>query len=258
MWESILKFWESQSALANFLEIAGSGIALFTFAWGLRKKYLARQKFSSVKEWVGKNPHYPRSAKALRIIVVDDHPEDYPLDTLRRLGYSIVSVENLSLADIPTLLKYDCVFLDIAGVLVEDVKRGGLEILKRIKIPNGPFVVAVSSKGFDIAVSEFFMLADQRLKKPIPAADVEGVIENIFAQRFSAELAASRIDQRLFSSLPMSRSNKKSLASILKYLNDGKDLSNLRSRLLLMVSGDRIEKILTDIEQIRINYLRLP
>lgn len=258
MLNSIVTFWEGQSALANFLAVAGVSVTITLAAWRFWKGKWKRAKFVSITDWASRNVHYPNSAKALKIVVVDDAPIDYPLDTLRQLGYSVTSINSLSLAEVPSLLRYDCVFLDIAGVLIEDPIRGGLEILKRIKIPNGPFVVAVSSKGFDITVSEFFMLADQRLKKPIPAVDVEGVIENAYRQRYSAQYAAERIDSALGFPVHSRSSGKKIMDCILSFIATGQDLPVLRQRLSLMVAGGGIEKILADINLIRANHLRQP
>lgn len=171
MWEAFSKFFEGQSALANFLQIGGGVVTFILLAWRGGKWVLKRiqsNRLSTVSLWLTGKSLQSSSAKSLRIAVVDDHPDDYPLDSLRQLGYSVVHIASLGLGDIPTLLAYQCVLLDINGVLVEDPKRGGLEILKRLKAADGPYVVAVSSKGFDITMSDFFMLADQRLKKPIP------------------------------------------------------------------------------------------
>lgn len=179
MWETFSIFFESQSALANSLEIGGAAVGFLLVVWRGGKwasRRIQSNRLNTVSLWLAGKPHQASSAKSLRIAVVDDRPDDYPLESLRRLGYSVVHIASLGLGDVPTLLAYQCVLLDINGVLVEDPKRGGLEILKRLKAADGPYVVAVSSKGFDITMSEFFMLADQRLKKPIPQAEVEGII----------------------------------------------------------------------------------
>lgn len=255
MWAELLQYFEQQSGLANFMQISGGILAVGLGGWRgyirLKRRQLSN-RITTVSEWIQGRTLKPAAAKSLRVVVVDDQPEDYPLDTLRRIGYSIVSINHLTLADIPSLLSYDCVFLDINGVLEEDTKRGGLEVLKRLKVPNGPYIVAVSSKGFDITMSEFFMLADHRLKKPIPPTDIEGIIEQSFAASFSAEKAAQRIDNiGAFGSSP-SPAKRKAFAAIRDYLESGVGLDEVKSRVAqILPIGQTVGLLLTDLEIIR-------
>lgn len=262
MWAEILNSFEEQSGLANFIQISGGVLAVSLSIWRGYRWFRRRQisnRVTTVSKWLQGRVFGPAAAGSLRVAVVDDHPEDYPLDTLRRLGYSIASFDHLTLADVPSLLTYDCVFLDINGVLDEDPKRGGLEILKRLKVPSGPYIVAVSSRGFDITMSEFFMLANHRLKKPIPHADIEGIIERAFASSFSAEQAAQRIDSvGAFASSP-SPAKKKAFAAIRNYLESGVGLDEVRSRSgLILPIGHSIESLLSDLDVIRRSLGRAP
>lgn len=262
MWSEILQFFEQQSGLANIFQISGGILAVSLSSWQgyhwFRRRQLSN-RITTVSGWIQGRVLGPAAAKSLRVAVVDDHPEDYPLDTLRRLGYSIVSIENLTLADIPSLLNYDCLFLDINGVLEEDPKRGGLEVLKRLKVPSGPYIVAVSSRGFDITMSDFFMLADHRLKKPIPPADIEGIIERAFVSSFSAEQAAQRIDDiGDFASSP-SPARRKAFAAIRHYLESGVGLDEVRNRAALILPiGQTLESLLSDLDIIRRSLSRAP
>lgn len=262
MWVEIFKYFEEQSGLANFIQISGGILAVSLSTWRgyhwFRRRQLSNRVIT-VSKWLQERAFEPTVAKSLRVAVVDDRPEDYPLDTLRRLGYSIVSIDHLTLADIPSLLNYDCVFLDINGVLDEDPKRGGLEILKRLKVPGGPYIVAVSSRGFDITMSEFFMLANHRLKKPIPPADIEGIIEGAFASNFSAEQAAQRIDNIGAFSSSFSPAKKKAFAAIRHYLESGVGLNEVRNRAgLILPIGQSLEPLLGDLDVIRRSLSRAP
>lgn len=198
------------------------------------------------------------AARSLRIAVVDDRPDDYPLDVLRRLGYSVTHIERLNLSEIPSLLTYDCVLLDINGVLDEDPIRGGLQILKRLKTSEGPYIVAVSSRGFDITMSEFFMLADHRLKKPIPPAEVEGIIERAFESKFSAKHAAQRIDEAAAFATSRSRATRKALQMAHQYLELGTDLEGAKKALALVVPGAKLAGALIDLQTVRRSLSRTP
>lgn len=261
MWEAFRKFFENQSALANFLQISGTAVGLMAFVWRVSKwasKRIQANRLSTVSLWLtGKSLQWS-SAKSLRIAVVDDHPEDYPLESLRRLGYSVVHIASLGLSDIPSLLAYQCVLLDINGVLVEDPKRGGLEILKRLKTADSPYVVAVSSKGFDITMSEFFMLADQRLKKPIPQAEVEGIIESAYQARYSAEAAANRVDKVASFGTIKTRSSHTVLRKIVEFIEDQSDEEVVRIALSQIVAKDLVPSVLRDLKVIKRSLVHLP
>lgn len=254
MWETAKKFFEAQSALANFVQIAGALAAVALASWrgyGWVDARLAANRITSISKWLEGQHQASQTARSLTVAVVDDHPEDYPLDVMRRLGYSITHIGNLTLADVPSLLKFDCILLDINGVLKEDLRRGGLEVLKRLKATGGPYVVAVSSKGFDITMSEFFMLADHRLKKPIPHTDIEGIIERAFTSTFSAEHAAHRIDEAAAFATSRSRATKKAIAAARTYLESGRGKDEARTSLALIVPGDQLESTLIDLEVVR-------
>ena len=52
-----------------------------------------------------------------------------------------------ALANIDALAQVDLLALDIADVVPEDPKRGGLQLIKKTKqLPNAPIVIAVSVK----------------------------------------------------------------------------------------------------------------
>lgn len=259
MWEAVSKFFEDQSALANFLQIGGVAVSFSLFAWRGRKWISNRIKSNrpnTVSLWVTGKPLQSLSAKSLRIAVVDDVPDDYPLDSLRQLGYSVVHIPSLRLGDIPTLLAYQCVLLNIHGVLVEDQKRGGLEILKRLKAANGPYVVAVSSNGFDITLSEFFMLADQRLKKPIPQAEVEGIIESAYKSRYSAEEAARRVDSATSFGNSTTRISRVALRKAIEFIDGKGDEDEVRHALSLIVRIDLVSGVIRDLKIIKRSLVR--
>jgi len=254
MWEMFTKFFESQSALANFLQIGGATIACMLLAWRTVKWFfhgIQSNRLSTISIWLAGKAHQATTAKSLRIAVVDDRPDDYPLESLRRLGYSIVHIASLGLSDVPALLAYQCVLLDINGVLVEDPKRGGLEILKRLKDADGPYVVAVSSKGFDITMSEFFMLADQRLKKPIPQAEVEGIIKGAYQARYSAEEAARRVDAVASFGSSTTRATRRALHEAIKFMDGKSDEAAVRSALMLILTSERVSEVLRDLKIVR-------
>jgi DNA-binding response OmpR family regulator len=261
MWEEFTSFFERQSALANFLQIGAAAVGCLLVVWRGGKWALRRielTRLSTVSLWLARRPHQALSAKSLRIAVVDDHPEDYPLESLRRLGYSVVHIGRLGLGDVPALLSYQCVLLDINGVLVEDLKRGGLEILKRLKAADGPYVVAVSSKGFDITMSEFFMLADHRLKKPIPQAEVEGIIEGAYRARYSAVDAARRVDEAASFGGSGTWTKRRVLRKVIEFLEGESDEEAAQGALSLIVPSEVVKGVLSDLKIVQRSLVQVP
>lgn len=261
MWETISKFFENQSALANFLQIGGAALGSILLAWRCLKwvsKRTQSNRLKTVSLWLAEKPHQASSPKSLRIAIVDDRPDDYPLESLRRLGYSVVHIPSLSLGEVPTLLSYQCVLLDINGVLLEDPKRGGLEILKRLKAADGPYVVAVSSRGFDITMSDFFMLAEHRLKKPIPQAEVEGIIERAYQAKYSGGDAARRVDEAASFGPVASRNTRSALRKIIEFLNGNSEEATVRKALLLILPGERVNEILSDLKIVQRSLVQVP
>lgn len=261
MWEAFNHYFENQSAPANFLQISGAVVACLLTFWRLAvwaSRYIQTCRMSTLSIWLIGKPYQPLSAKSLRIAVVDDRPDDYPLDSLRHLGYSVVHIPRLGLGEVPTLFAYQCILLDINGVLDEDPKRGGLEILKRLKAADGPYVVAVSSKGFDITMSEFFMLADHRLKKPIPQAEVEGIIESAYTSRYSAVDAAKRVDTLAAFGISENRTTRRVLRKTIEFLEGKSNEEAARSALSMIIPTERVSEVLYDLKIIQRSLTRIP
>lgn len=193
-------FFEQQSAVANATTI---GIPTVTFlAWIIKKHLFPRVSKSplSMKDWTvdkfGKESLVLNRAlrSTLKIAIVDDKPEDIPIDYLRSCGYSVTVFTAISLAQSQQLLDYDLIAMDITNVVTEDLVRGGLELIRRVKAnPSPPVVIAVSGKRYDPTVTEFFKLSDAQMKKPILAADLESEIEESLSKR----LAPARIAQEM-------------------------------------------------------------
>jgi hypothetical protein len=75
MWETSKKFFEEQSAIANFLQIAGATIAISLAAWRgaswvQKRRRVGRQ--GTVSAWLNGRNHGPVTAHSLRVAVVDD------------------------------------------------------------------------------------------------------------------------------------------------------------------------------------------
>lgn len=243
-------YFEAQSALANFLQISFSVITVLGVIWKgamwFRTK-ANRPRPASLVSYVASLAR-GRKVTDLKVLVLDDEPDDYPFGQLRQLGYKVQERTSISLGEIDDLLTFDVILLDIRGVLNEDIKTGGLEILKRLKRrQTSPYVIAVSSKGFDPTVAEFFMLANERLKKPVPAVEIESAISRAYEMAFSAVEAAKRIDVHIGSSNPKNSTARKNVEELVRFLRKETTEERLRDRLEKSLAGDVVRKIFNDL-----------
>lgn len=253
--DKILAYFEGQSAVANLIQIGtfvfAVVVAIFkTLKW--IKALFPKAKFSSLEAWAVDSLKHVISAKTIRVLILDDEPVDYPITQLCRMGYRVEEKSTIALNEIDSLRAFDVVLLDIRGVLKEDLRTGGLEILKRLKSEKeSPYIIAVSSKGFDPTVAEFFMLANERLKKPIPQADIETAIQRAFAASLSPLDAARRIDVSLGTENSKNSAAKKNLQSILSFLNSAIDKEKLQSQLEKTLGTDVVKKICLDLQIVK-------
>ena len=175
--------------LADALAVGAGLIALWK---GVPKlaAWLSQRNIPSVLRYVETlNRQFPAAKETLRnsrIAIVDDEPNSFPVDHLRAICGQVDVFQSISLANVDTLKAFDILFLDIAGVVPEDLRNGGIEILKRLRVGGReePLIIAVSSKSFKLEINRFFSLADDVLDKPLkPALTEEALLDLILEKR---------------------------------------------------------------------------
>lgn len=139
-----------------------------------------------------------RVAKSLTCVVVDDKPEDFPAEFLRGMFKSVFFETKVSLNDARRLSEFDVIFLDVAGVVVEDLQRGGALLIKDIRsLRSDGLIISVSSKKYDVEVTDYFEIADIRIRKPVQAATVQQQVMAHLRNEAGPMVIAHRIDTRL-------------------------------------------------------------
>lgn len=162
----------------------------------------------------------------LKIAIVDDKPDDFPVDYLRQCGYDLTVISTISLADSSNLQAYDLIAMDITNVVIEDTTRGGLELIRRVKgFSNSPIVIAVSGKRYDPTVTEFFKLADAHMKKPVKPADLESAIENLLTDRCAPGKIAEGMDNLIIAAVGNQYKRQKIVRRLTKSLKSAKPIS---------------------------------
>jgi CheY-like chemotaxis protein len=203
---SWIAFWDSLGWLANAIAVITGFVALWALLPRAYRRIVAmksNRKFKNVgdyvKDRVSVSTEVMRKIKQIaKIAIVDDNLADFPVDYLRRAGFHVDLFTEISLAETSKLAHYDVIFLDIVGVVVEDKRAGGLDLIRRLRtMDTRPSVIAVSGKKFDPTVTDFFKQADDVMNKPITETICEQHIRDMLEQRLSPIRAAWDIDKLL-------------------------------------------------------------
>lgn len=200
--ETLKSFWSELGWLSNFLTIAlalGTISGIFLKVKKLTKRLKEEFKnFGDMESFAAEKIDESKSIKSKKIAIVDDQPENYPLDFLQKSGFNTTSITSISLTQYKYLLDYDLIILDVTNIVREDMKRGGLELMKRLKqdSPRKP-IIAASSKTYDPTLTEFFRLSDKQIQTPIKDQALESVITKILEEFYSPIMKAKEIDEML-------------------------------------------------------------
>lgn len=257
---SIIDFWNSLGWLANAIGIVAALTTAFVFLYTVYKWVIAKRlegSFKNVTDYVGSRITSPADVirkikQTAKIAIVDDNPGDFPIDYLRRAGFQVDPFTQISLAETGKLAHYDVVFLDIVGVVPEDKRAGGLELIKRIRVmENRPSVIAVSGKKFDPTVTDFFKLADDVMRKPISENACEEHITDMLEQRLSPCRAAKDLDALLGSSKLSADEYSALVKELVAYVRGRIDGAAVRKRLTRKYGVQEPDRVMVYSDRIR-------
>lgn len=195
LFNDFTSFFNSLSWVANIIAL----ITLLPIIYGIYnyigKKMTPKYEYSDITSFILDKNNTSSPIKNKKIALVDDNPENYPLNFLKKSCFNISVFEEISLSNYDFLFDFDLIILDIAGIVKEDMKNGGLELIKRLKAKNKELlIIAASSKKFDPNLTTFFQLADLQINVPISEIDMEQIIEDILNEKFSLRHLAKEID----------------------------------------------------------------
>lgn len=222
--DTIEKFWSDLGWLANLFTIV---LGTFTSIglYKVCKRWLNSKKeefrtYGDMQSFITSKINNSESIKSRKIAIVDDQPENYPIQFLQRSGFNITPIKSISLTNYKHLLDYDLIVLDVTNIVEEDMQRGGLELMKRIKNdnPRKP-VIAASSKTYDPTLTEFFKLSDKQIQTPIKDQAIEKVITETLNKFYSPKVKAKEIDEFLTGKGLDQNQKSKTLKLGYKYIN---------------------------------------
>lgn len=219
-------------------------------------KWFGRRKLAGVKDYMTLNaPNYTFDIKGVKIVVVDDNPDDFPLDYLRSTFGQVTVIDKISLSEASRLVGYDLIFLDMTGVVTEDPKYGGLQLIKKVKqLPDSPIVVAVSRARFDPTATDYFRIADDVLKKPLTEMKCEEVVLELVKDKLSPFKAADTIDSEILSKSKNDREKDKMNNLVFSFLDKKILLDELRGELLNSYRNLDTSLILANVQRIKAAY----
>lgn len=230
--EIIIKFWTELGWLANFLTILLGLITIYGIyikikSWLDSKKY-KNTPHADMQSFVYYKKNNQNNLRSKRIAIVDDQPENYPTAYLQLSGFNITCITSVSLANYKYLLDYDLIILDVTNIVEEDMRRGGLELMKRIKSdnPRKP-VIAASSKTYDPSLTEYFKLSDKQIQTPIKDQKIELALTETLEKFYSPNSIAREIDNFLTGKGLKQDQKSKVLKLGFRYIDKGISEENL-------------------------------
>lgn len=132
---------------------------------------------------------YSEIRKRTRILVIDDHEEHFPIESLKKDGYAIDHWPKINSDDLSRLERgdFDVIILDIKGVADKSISAtDGLGILERLKKTNpSQIVIAFSGQSFKLSQNKFWELADGYISKPTTFIECKEKIEEIFKTKIT-------------------------------------------------------------------------
>jgi CheY-like chemotaxis protein len=236
MFEAVKAYFEGLGWLANMLAL----VPVFGGAYAAYKRrekilsWFGRRRYLSVADYISAHLiDYFFDKKKVKIVVIDDSPDDIPIEYLRETFGQVLIFEKISLAEASRVMGHDIVFLDMMGVVKEDPKYGGLQLIRKIKdLPDAPMVIAVSGARFDPTASDYFKAADDVLKKPVSEYQCEEVVKELVEEKFSPYKSADTIDGEIMAKSRDEKEKRKASQLIFNYLDEKIALDQLRAELV--------------------------
>lgn len=251
MWSVVVAFFNDLGWISNALAIGTPVLGCAALIHKNRKRLFKSSSFAvSANSDLALSKWTVEKAKAIvRIAIVDDEPQDFPTAELRKAGFAIKTYRQVRLADVEELGKFDVVFLDMHGIVKDDIEQGGLSLISNLRANNPTQkICAVSSKTFDPTATSFFRQADDVQKKPISSHKCKLVLETFINEKLNPNLLAPQIDQN-FVDRPR-KDRRKALDAVLAYKDSKQTFDELMTALRPLDLKGRDQLLIADFARI--------
>jgi CheY-like chemotaxis protein len=143
----------------------------------------------------------------------------------------------------------------MTGVVKEDPKYGGLQLIKKVKeLPDAPIVVAVSRARFDPTATDYFKIADDVLKKPLTEMKCEEVVLELVRDKVSPFKAADTIDSEILGKSKNDREKDKMNSLVFSFLDGKISIDALRAELLNSYRHLDTSLIVANVQRVKATY----
>ncbi|WP_163714530.1 response regulator [Mangrovibacterium lignilyticum] len=173
----------SAAGLVNFI-----AVKLFNYSMGSTRNFLWQKQ--EILSFNGKHKTYDFNElkKRIRIVVVDDEEDSFPVKLFQTEGYAIDKWEKV--LDYGKLESgfYDIIVLDIQGVAMHISEDDGLGVLESLKSNNpAQIIIAFSQHSYDLSKSRFWELADEKIAKPSDFLKMKKIIDNLIVTKYKPD-----------------------------------------------------------------------
>ena len=155
-----------------------------------------------------------------KIAIIDDEIDSFPVEFIKSLGFEVECFESISFADSVKITKFDVVFLDVKGVVKEDLEEGGAKFIQILKQARELLpVVAVSSGKFHPELNAYFKISDMTINKPIGEFKINEILKELKSDFFDFKKLIGTLKDKI-RKLSIGEKGKRQLEiAIVKYLS---------------------------------------
>lgn len=175
-------------------------IAPAMYLWKVYSKRRHKKSVSSLLDYVNEkfpdeSNATPLVARSMTCVIVDDKPGDFPVEFMKGFFKDTDVRSSVSLSEAGKLARYDFIFLDVAGVVSEDMEFGGATLIDDIRREGCKnTIISVSSKKYDMRVNNYFAKADIRIRKPLRVEDIRQQVFSHIEHKIGPHALAKKID----------------------------------------------------------------
>jgi hypothetical protein len=197
------------------------GMIFYVIPWPKLKEFFKKNDFEAFIEENQLRSTY-------KVAIIDDEIDSFPVDFIRQMGFEVRCYESISFADSLRIAKFDVVFLDVKGVVKEDLEEGGAKFIKILKQARSLLpIVAVSSGKFHPELNDYFKSSDMIINKPIGEFKIGEILRELKADFFDFNILVDSLKEKI-RILPIDSKVKDSLElNIVKYLSTTMSKENI-------------------------------
>ncbi len=183
MEEILIESCNLWSSLNNFI-----ATKVYNYIFEESKNFLWQESAILSVKRITYNYDFNELKKRIRIIVIDDEEDGFPISIFQNEGYVIDKWKIVQDYGKLETGFYDIIVLDIKGVAEHISKDDGLGVLESLKRNNpAQIIIAYSQHSYDLDKARFWELADEKIAKPSDFLKMKRTIDNLIISKYKPE-----------------------------------------------------------------------